>query len=141
MCVPQHWCWCVSGVLQSSTMAESPSQGALNANQPANSYSDLTSSELLSQNILRGLGDRSYDKRKAAALELTSVIRTFQVFKNFLFFFFSFPSQISLFFLFCLSLSSLHRRIMNVRRLPISSISCHKNLFVHVMHIKEKVVS
>jgi hypothetical protein len=36
-------------------------------------------SELITPNILRGLGDRSYDKRKASALELTSVIRTFQV--------------------------------------------------------------
>jgi hypothetical protein len=36
-------------------------------------------SELITPNILRGLGDRSYDKRKASALELTAVIRTFQV--------------------------------------------------------------
>jgi vacuole morphology and inheritance protein 14 len=40
---------------------------------------NITSTEyLISPNILRGLGDRSYDKRKAAALELTSVIRTLQ---------------------------------------------------------------
>jgi vacuole morphology and inheritance protein 14 len=28
--------------------------------------------------ILRGIGDRSYDKRKAAALEVTSLIKSLQ---------------------------------------------------------------
>jgi hypothetical protein len=47
--------------------------------QAAGSGGYSETSELITPNILRGLGDRSYDKRKASALELTAVIRTFQV--------------------------------------------------------------
>ena len=37
---------------------------------------DETESSPLGPTILRGLGDRSYDKRKAAALEITTVIKS-----------------------------------------------------------------
>lgn len=55
------------------------SGGGAYSPEPSPRGDNLTSTEyLISPNILRGLGDRSYDKRKAAALELTALIRTFQ---------------------------------------------------------------